>query len=303
MRTCRSRTERSAKELELVADVLGGLDPELGILLERSPDDAREIRRKIGSQGPGGHGIVTQDRGAHVGGGRAREGSFPRGELVENDPKGEQIGARIDSLAAHLLGRHVANGADDLSRRRDRRRHRHGLRCVGHRLVCELREAEVEDLHPPLASDHDVRRLQIAMNDAALVRGREGVGEGDRQIEDVPEREPARDDQLIEAAALHELHRQKPDAAALFRREEGHDVRMVEASDGPRLALETRETVRGRSQVSRKDLDCDLAPQPGVASAVDLAHSPGAEGGDDLVGPETGSGDERHPVNLQQHLH
>ena len=41
----------------------------------------------------------------------------------------------------------------------------------------ELRQTEVENLHALVARDEDVLRLQVAMDDALLVRGREAVGD------------------------------------------------------------------------------------------------------------------------------
>ena len=39
----------------------------------------------------------------------------------------------------------------------------------------QLGETEVEDLHAPVGRDEDVLRLQVAMDDALLVRGREAA--------------------------------------------------------------------------------------------------------------------------------
>ena len=47
----------------------------------------------------------------------------------------------------------------------------------------ELRESEVEDLHDAVRRDHDVRGLQIAMDDAAFVRGFERGGDLSRDAE------------------------------------------------------------------------------------------------------------------------
>jgi hypothetical protein len=41
---------------------------------------------------------------------------------------------------------------------------------------------------------------------------------------------------------------------------------------------------------SRQHLHCDLAAEPRVLGAVDLAHAARAERGDDLVGTEAGAG-------------
>ncbi len=49
-----------------------------------------------------------------------------------------------------------------------------------------------------------------------------------------------------EAVALDQLHREEADAAVVLEREERDDVRVVQARDGPRLALEAGEAVRRR---------------------------------------------------------
>src|SRR5258706_846085 len=60
------------------------------------------------------------------------------------------------------------------------------------------------------------------------------------------------------------------------------------------LPLETREDVRIIREASGKDLDGDVAIEPGVPGAVDLAHAAGAKGLDDLVGPESGTTAQYH---------
>jgi len=44
----------------------------------------------------------------------------------------------------------------------------------------QLGQAEIEHLHGPVGAYDDVSRFQIAMNDAAGVRGRQGIGDGNR---------------------------------------------------------------------------------------------------------------------------
>ena len=82
----------------------------------------------------------------------------------------------VDSLAAHLLGRHVADGADHgprvgLAPQRGR------LRVASRRGrgLLLLREAEVEDLEATIARHHQVLGLEVPMHDALLVGRREAV--------------------------------------------------------------------------------------------------------------------------------
>ena len=75
--------------------------------------------------------------------------------------------------------------------------------------------------------------------------------------------------------------------------EDREDVRVRERGDGLGLALEARERVGVRGQLRGKDLDRDVAVELRVARAVDLAHAPGAERREDLVGAEACSGGKR----------
>ena len=68
------------------------------------------------------------------------------------------------------------------------------------------------------------------------------------------------------------------------------DVRVTQAGDGLRLALEARAAVRVGAELGREDLDGDGAVEAGVAGLVDLAHAACPDGGLDL-----GTGPRRAP--------
>ena len=69
------------------------------------------------------------------------------------------------------------------------------------------------------------------------------------------------------------------------------DVRMLEARDVPRFALEPLAPARHRRpDAGRQHLDGDEAIEPRVARLVDLAHAAFADEGEDLVGTEPGAG-------------
>ena len=94
-------------------------------------------------------------------------------ELVEHDAEREDVAARVDVLAEDLLGRHVRGRAE---RRDVLEPHRARAPTGSSPDDGALRDAEVEDLHLAPAADEDVRGLDVAMDDAALV----GVGEAAR---------------------------------------------------------------------------------------------------------------------------
>ena len=127
---------------------------------------------------------VAQDRRADHARRRALERAPSGRELVEHDAEREHVGAAVDGLAAHLLRRHVGHRAHDLTGSRERPRHGLGLRCqrrveTGVRRF-ELREPEVEHLHAPVARQHHVRGLDVAVHHALLVRRRQRLGDARR---------------------------------------------------------------------------------------------------------------------------
>ena len=102
--------------------------------------------------------------------------AVPRGErriasdhLVQDHADAPDVGAVIHVLAAHLFGRHVS----------DRAEHDAGLRPRDARVAagghvgsdCNLGEAEVEQLHEAVRTQHDVFRLDVAMYEAGAVGG------------------------------------------------------------------------------------------------------------------------------------
>ena len=78
----------------------------------------------------------------------------------------EDVGAPVDLEALHLLGRHVGDGAE---RRARPRVHRLG------RALAHAGDAEVEHLEPPVLLDEEVVELDVAVDDALVVRRREHV--------------------------------------------------------------------------------------------------------------------------------
>lgn len=132
------------------------------------------------------------------------------------------------------------------------------------------------------------------MNDAALVRRDERVGQWNGDLENAGERKSARRDEAIETLALDEFHRQEGNPLLVFHGEEGDDVRMVEPRDGSGLALESGAAVGGRRDGPGEDLDRHLATEACIPRPIDLAHPSRSERAGDLVGAETGARDERH---------
>ena len=113
-------------------------------------------------------------------------------DLVEHEAERVDIAPRRDLVAGELLGRHVGRraGADRFARR--------------------AREPEVGDADLARAVEHHVGRLEIAVDDVALVRRGEAGADLARDLERPVLREAAdAPEQRREIFAVHVLHRQE----------------------------------------------------------------------------------------------
>src|SRR5262249_5977077 len=97
--------------------------------------------------------------------------------LEQHAAERPDIRALVQGAAARLLWTHVGRCSEDgplaLERGGQRRRYRE-LRL--RRPFPRLGETEVEHLHRSAGGNLDVGRLQVAMNDALLMRGLERLG-------------------------------------------------------------------------------------------------------------------------------
>ena len=143
-------------------------------------------------------------------------------------------------------------------------------------------------------SDHDVAGLQVAVRDAFLVCGSDGIGHSTRNRQDLGESQAAFRNYFGEGSSFDQLHREERHALDSLDRMNRDDVRMVERGDGPSLALETVAAFGIEYRRVWQDFECDEPVEPRVPRFVDLAHSPAAKRGDDFVRPEACARGERH---------
>src|SRR5262249_48594032 len=162
---------------------VGRLKTLLRILLEAAQRDLLERRwyRGVSQRRPNGAflQLLQENRRRRL----IRERHFADEHLVQDDAERVDIAARIDSPALDLLGRHVVGRAERAAGARELRR-----------LVEGLGDAEVDQLRELAAvragREHDVLRLQVAVDDVVLVRrgeragnlakNRDGAGQRDR---------------------------------------------------------------------------------------------------------------------------
>ena len=295
-----ARTGRFAHGLEREREIARRLESIVRIFFDRMTNDAGETGRR----GRGGRAeirrILAQDRGHRFGRRRAQEGALAAGELVEHDAQREQVRPRVGAFAPHLLGRHVAHGAEN--RAGVGRSHR--LLVVRSGSWCRLLgQAEVENLHAAVAEQHDVLGLEIAVNDAAVVCGRQAARHLDRHVGTLPRRERTLPEFVAQCLAVEELSDQerRPDRALIRIDDLGaadvvhrHDIRVIDRGDRARLALESREPIGISCKNRGQHLDGDVAAEPRVPRPIDDAHTSGADERQDFVRTQPRAWGQRH---------
>jgi hypothetical protein len=139
----------------------------------------------------------------------------------------------IDWSAERLLRRHVGHGPEDHARHGDLRLRDFGLGLD--RVPDELREAEVEHLHQPAARPHQVRALDVAMNDPARVGLVQRVGDLHADFDDFVERQWSFRDARRQQFTLDVLHDDEVGAGELADIERDGDIGRSKQRRGARL--------------------------------------------------------------------
>ncbi len=273
-------------------EFFGILRTERRVLLQRPQDErlhrfrngrvrlalARRHRRLVDVLGEHFHRVLPVER------------QVPGGHLVEDHADRVEIAALVERRPGGLLGRHVLRRPTDHVVARQTR----------HVAVEDLGDAEVEHLDEvglvaPLL-DHDVFRLEIAVDDVVRVRFtqrrehlRHDVAEpllGERPV-------VAKHDAQV--LSLHQLHGDEEPAVGVVAAEveDADAVGMVEPAGGLGLALEAAHQ-RGVFEERRLEhLEADHAVERQVPGAVHLAHSALADQLFDLEAARDHLADER----------
>ena len=182
---------------------------------------------------------------------------------VADDAEGVLVRAAIDGRTLRLLGRHVVRRADDHP----------GARESARRLE-RLRDSEVRQHHAPVVVEHDVRRLHVAVHDAALVRMSQGARRFPEHALDVVHRQRLLlIEHILERRALDVLHHEVVEAAFTLDAIDGNDVRMVELGRRLRLLLEALDDMLVHRDVGRQHFDRDFALERQVVREKHGAHS------------------------------
>ena len=104
------------------------------------------------------------------------------------------------------------------------------------------------------------------------------------------EREPApavAGDHVLQCGPFDELHHQKMTPLSFLHAVKRGDVRMIERCESPGFTFESRLAITIGDERVEHDFEGDVAAEPRVAGAVDLAHPSFAERAKDFVHTES----------------
>ena len=213
------------------------------------------------------------------------EGQVAGEEQVERDPQAVDVRPRVhvEHGSLELLRAHEGGGADDLA-------HVGHERLVGQPPVHGLGDAEVDDLGDGLAvldRDEDVRGLEVAVDDALLVRVLHGLAHLDEELHPLPGVEPLPVGVVGDGHAADQLHHEvRPPAFRHPRVVDAGDAGVVHEGEGLALGVEAGQHLL-RLHAELDDLE-GHPPRDGLGllRVIDDAHAPLAQDLQEAVGAD-----------------
>ena len=186
-------------------------------------------------------------------------------QLVQQAADGEDVRRGRDRAIRNLLGRHVGGRADDRA-------------GAGRVAFLKPGDAEVHDFHASIGHDADVRRFDVAVNHAALMREMQTGEHFDRDVQLALERERiAQRDHVGEITPLDQLHRDEQLAFGFAEVVDRDDVGVLNRAGSARFAEEALLHVVRLPEARAQQLQCDVASQHRVVGLPHDAHRALAE--------------------------
>ena len=191
--------------------------------------------------------------------------------LIEHDAERIQVAARVGIEPLRLLGRNIVHRAD-------------GLAAALLADIFQRGDTEIRHLDHVVIRDHDVLRLDVAVNDAVRMRVLErfcdlrGIAQRLLRAEHAALREA-----LLERHALDELHDDILRVAAVPHVIHRDDVRLREHGDGVCLRLKAVFQLGILRHLITQDLDGDIAVQLMAHGLINDRHAAAADDLQDLV--------------------
>ncbi len=212
-------------------------------LLERLQYDAVELRRHAFDELRRRRRAAVGDGPSHVEEVVALYWRLAGDHFVEHRSERVEVGAGVGLLAARLLGRDV-----------DQRPHHRAGVAVLQRIVQELRQAEVEHFDVPVVAQHDVLRLDVAVDDARLVGRPESARHADTDAEHLTDAQLMLGDLFAQGRAVDVLRGDEMRPIDFADVVDGDDVRVIQCRGGAGLALKAADALLVHGEARREEL-------------------------------------------------
>src|SRR5579864_4932237 len=147
--------------------------------------------------------------------------------------------------------------------------------------VSDARNSKINDLNVAFLQQHDVAWLNIAMNDAAVVRIAQTVTDVDANIEFVGKTEwPPQGKGNIQAHPFQVLHHQVRASLLIAKFINGDDILVLQTPGRPGFPVEPRQQA---GSCPEDHLDGHMASQLWIQRLVHHPHAPAPDHAEDIV--------------------
>ena len=196
-------------------------------------------------------------------------------QRVQQGAETIQVAAGVDRLPLGLLRRHVFGRPHHVAGGRETR------------IAEQPGDAEVGEFQTAVGGQEQVARLDVAVDDAPVVRVAQRPADVDAHLRHLAPIERASPPQfLLQAVAVDQFHRIEQVALLLAEAEQPNDVRMVELAKRLDLGLEPDAKAFFLGQGGGEQLDRGRLARLAVNAFVDRPHAAAAELADNLIGPK-----------------
>ena len=158
----------------------------------------------------------------------------------------------------------------------------------------EFGQAEVQNLDSPVFGDEKIFWLEVAMNDSFFMGRGQAMRDLQSIVESLAHGERSAAQTLAQGLALEQFGDDVRRALVRADVEYRQNVGMIQGSGGQSLLLKTAQTVGVQRKRLRQDFDRHFALETRITGAIDLAHAPRAQKGNNFVGTKFRSRSQIH---------
>ena len=276
----RAGPDRLAPQIppQLLGQLGGRGVPLLRRLLQALPADRLQILRQRRVQRPHAGRLLLDDLPNRVDRGRPGMRRAAAEHRVEHRAERVDVRRRADrrQIALRLLRRHVGRRAEHLAGGREV-----ALPAAG--LADLLGQPEVGHMRAAFGVEQDVGRLEVAMHHVAGVGVADRVGDGGRELGGLVGRERPLADEIGQALALDQAHREVRPRLMLADLVDRHDPGMVELGGGLGLGAEPANLLSAGELAGEDHLQRDQPAERRLPRPIHHAHAAARDLGEDLV--------------------